>query len=189
MNLQARPPGALILLNSTGGMCLLLGTLVLAGWFFHFPALVRLRPGFNPMAAKATGLPPVYTKSVTRLVAAALACLFSFLLMSPAILSSPDSQLPACCRANGKHKCSMREMNMEPSDDSPDVKTLRARCPYRGSVSLSAAATSRTFLPKTVGAYNTGLIAHASGPEQTEARFRISFSRTRQKRGPPSLSL
>jgi len=135
------------------------------------------------------GLPSVYTKSVTRLVAAALACLFSFLLISPAVLSSPDSQLPACCRTNGKHKCSMREMNMEPSDDSPDVKMLRARCPYRGSVPLSAAAISRTLLPKTVAAYNTGLIAHASGPEQAEARFRISFSRTRQKRGPPSLTL
>ena len=136
------------------------------------------------------GLPSVYTKSVTRLVAGALACLFSFLLILPAVLSSPDSQLPACCRANGKHKCSMRAMSMEPSsNDAPTAKMLRARCSYRGSVSLSAAATSRTLLPKTVAAYNTGLIAHASGPEQTEARFRISFSRTRQKRGPPSLSL
>ena len=51
-----------------------------------------------------------------RCLASFLVAFFSFLLVSPALLTSdPESNLPACCRRNGAHRCSMLEMQGDAS--------------------------------------------------------------------------
>ncbi len=65
-----------------------------------------------------------------RALAAMLVVLFSFPLIAPALASGPnDSQLPACCRRNGKHHCAMQmaEMTREPSLALCHVSE---KCPY-----------------------------------------------------------
>ncbi|HZL57847.1 MAG TPA: hypothetical protein VFC21_12225, partial [Bryobacteraceae bacterium] len=41
-----------------------------------------------------------------RIYAILLLALFSFSLLSPAFSAQADGNLPACCRRDGKHRCS-----------------------------------------------------------------------------------
>ncbi len=54
---------------------------------------------------------------------------------------------------------------------------------------MTAANSGKTFVPEASAAFYGSLISHPTQHAQIEARGRISFSRTRQKRGPPSLLL
>jgi hypothetical protein len=60
-----------------------------------------------------------YNRSVRRLLAISLLLLFSFPLVSPllALSANPETNLPACCRRDGKHHC---QMNMQRSSASTD---------------------------------------------------------------------
>ena len=64
---------------------------------------------------------------------------------------------------------------------------LKERCPsypravaVAGSVHVFVAETQMRFAE---------IVAHPSAQPQTEARYRISFGRSRQKRGPPTFFL
>ncbi len=105
----------------------------------------------------------------------------------PALFADPESSLPACCRRDGKHHCAMMDM-VEQQDDSagPVVKSVQQRCPYfprGGGAQLNAQAA--VIDPGPV--FYAGLTSHPAVHAQTEARFRFSFSRSTQKRGPPEL--
>jgi hypothetical protein len=121
-------------------------------------------------------------KAVNRLLGAFLVCVFSFLLIVPAFPTSLESQLPACCRTNGKHKCAM---GLRHSTDS-GANVIQATCPYSGRLAMPAASSGKGFVLGASAAFYGFLISHPAQHAQVEARGRISFSRTRQKRGPPS---
>ena len=55
--------------------------------------------------------------------------------VAPAALSATEADLPACCRGNGKHHCSMASM-ARGDDAVPAVRANSPQCPYRllGSV-------------------------------------------------------
>jgi len=119
---------------------------------------------------------------VTRVAALLLLGVFGFLLIAPvAFAQDPEAQLPACCRAHGKHRCVM-----PPGAHSggPSLQSQNDRCPlfpqagalgsYHHTVTLTA---SQQFFASVV---NQPAV-HA----QIEALYRISYSRTGQKRGPP----
>ena len=119
-----------------------------------------------------------------RICAALLLAVFSSSLLTPLLVAAtPSSVLPACCRKDGKHHCSMDNMKQESSDSA--AKLVSGKCsqfPSIGSIPITANATA--VVP--VQAFLAYLISHPASQAQTEARYRISFSRSSQKRGPPA---
>ena len=123
----------------------------------------------------------------TLLFAATLLPLIAPMLSSGAMA---ESMLPACCRRVGEHHCAMspEERAMIMGDDG--MKTVRVstppekcpRCPHSlGAVHL------QVFVPEATTAHFAGLVRRPSATTQAECLRRISFDRSRQKRGPPSL--
>lgn len=136
-----------------------------------------------------------YNWLVQRVSAVLLLVLFNFSLIATFALADSESKLPECCRRNGKHHCAlmgstvMQTSLMEDGamQESPGlaVRPAAEKCPYspRGG---SSSPYGKTPLPRAARTVVASLVSHPAGPAQTEARYRVSFSRVRQKRGPPS---
>jgi hypothetical protein len=110
-----------------------------------------------------------------------LLALFSFSLISPTVFASDaDSNLPACCRRNGKHRCGM---TAESQASGPAVQA--GRCAFfPTSQGLPA-----NRIVALVGISQAGferLASHRASASQTEALSHSSYSRAGQKRGPPT---
>lgn len=115
-----------------------------------------------------------------RLCATLLLAIFGFPLILPAIRVERESKLPTCCRRGGKHHCGM------PSQPETSGAAIREKCPNYPGVSAFP-AFSNTILLNATQAFFSGIVQHPALHSQTEAFERISFSRSRQKRGPPAL--
>jgi hypothetical protein len=115
-----------------------------------------------------------------------LVALFGFSPISPLVLArDADSRLPACCRRGGKHSCGM--MARQPASSSG--QTLQAaRC--RFFPPAQAIPPGRTVSLRGVSrAIFGGLVSHPASRSQTEALYRISYSRSGQERAPPNFLL
>jgi len=113
-------------------------------------------------------------------IAIILALVFSSMLIVPALAASSDAaNLPACCLKNGKHHCAGMAQSSE--------QTVTEKCPYAQHASVAAGAASAK--PSNAALIFAGLVQHPAVSPQVEAHRRISFSRSRQKRGPPSFLL
>ena len=113
-----------------------------------------------------------------------LAGLFVFSAAGPALLAGSDSQLPECCRRLGKHRCVLNLVSSQ--DQSPDrsLDRMDEKCPcVPGSGTVGAHRYGGTAL--SCHAILFSRIGHPAGQIQTEARYRVSYNRARQKRGPP----
>lgn len=98
--------------------------------------------------------------------------------------NAAEAELPACCRRNGKHHCiMMREMAREMAASGPAMGAVREKCPY--SIEPPAILVVPAFTPSTSASIFAGVARHPAIAPQVEARFRVSFDRARQKRGPP----
>lgn len=127
-----------------------------------------------------------YTDFVRRLFAITLMLLFSFSLIAP--LFAPDAaaaSLPACCRRGGKHQCAM--LSGTGSQQGASISILAEKCPY--APEAPATIHLSIIAPSAGDAVFAGLISHPAVHAQIAAQYRISFDRSRQKRGPPSLIL
>lgn len=97
-----------------------------------------------------------------------------------------ESSLPACCRRAGKHHC-MGEIQKDSGASSKTVlRSSREICPYMPT--LPAAFHSETSGAPTRMMVVDVLLMHDAVLAQTESKLRISRTRSRQKRGPPTLS-
>jgi len=118
---------------------------------------------------------------VRRALSISLVLIFSFSLISPLLASDVvQANLPACCRRAGKHHCAMPDSN---SKQGRSVGIVSEKCPC-----IPPATTALhllVFAPPAKAAVFAGLIAHPAIHAQTVAQYRISFDRSRQKRGPP----
>ncbi|MBZ5576159.1 MAG: hypothetical protein LAP40_06320 [Acidobacteriia bacterium] len=114
-----------------------------------------------------------------RIPAWALLALFSFSLIAPALAWNPDSKLPACCRREGKHHCAMDNAL------SPASPAVQALCPFYPQTG-AAPAYAKTAVAWAASQAVAAVFSHPAGRARTEGLSRVSFSRTRQKRGPPS---
>lgn len=118
-----------------------------------------------------------------RLCATLLLALFGFPLIVPALVVASETQLPACCRREGKHHCGMASTSG--AQDTSGAR-LREKCPYYPGISATP-AFSHTTLPNAEQVFFSGIVKHPAVHSQAEALQRISFSRSSQKRGPPTL--
>jgi len=117
-----------------------------------------------------------------------LIALFSFSLIGSALFVSPSANLPECCRRNGKHHCAMMMDMAAPQVDSPSgpaFKSAPARCPFY-SKSGALPSASKTIVLQPSEEFIAALVGYPAVIAQAESRQRISFNRSRQKRGPPS---
>jgi len=126
----------------------------------------------------------IYTRDLRRLLSIFLLVILSSSLLVPAFGSdSDDSSLPACCRRNGKHHCSM-SMSHGSSESGPGFRA-NAKCP---------------LFPQTIAApavFHAAVDGHpASGSFSNECSvLRVTADQpvlqtprghSHQKRGPPS---
>jgi hypothetical protein len=122
-----------------------------------------------------------------RLLSILLLALFGMPFISPlfALTAKSGSDLPACCRKNGRHHCMG---NVEEGSQSASYKAeFRApldKCPY--CPDAVAASHSYLFAASPAQAIYAELTSHPAVFAQMESRWRISRDRSRQKRGPPS---
>jgi hypothetical protein len=108
--------------------------------------------------------------------------LFSFLLISPLLASDAvEASLPACCRRAGKHHCAFTDAG---SEQGRNISLIAEKCPY--APGAPATFHFSIFAPPASDAVFAGLFSHPAIHAQTAAQYRISFDRSRQKRGPPS---
>ena len=127
--------------------------------------------------------------TVQRLLAALVLSVIGFLPVAPVLasFSATAKNLPACCRAHGKHKCAMRGMENAPASPAAELAMYGVCGEYPFSTAMSYAQESATvFPPKATELSFEAIVSHPIEQTQTEARYRISFARSRQKRGPPT---
>ena len=122
-----------------------------------------------------------------RVLALLLLSVVGFWPLAPAIASvDSSSNLPACCRAHGKHKCQMRFDGSSTQHRTPSLYTSCALYPLSQLVSY-APVGSFVFLPVVRLSFNPP-VRHQVAAAQTDARLTFSFERSGQKRGPPSFN-
>jgi hypothetical protein len=120
---------------------------------------------------------------VRRVQAILLLVAFSFPLISlPLVSLRAEAKLPACCRRDGKHKCSMKSM-------AGAGLTLKAQsnCPLYPSGKASPAVTKFGVASPALRWQRRWLILSPRS-RRPKPGYRVSYSRAGQKRGPPSLS-
>lgn len=107
-----------------------------------------------------------------------------FALPLLAMQTAEDAGVPACCRAGGRHGCSMR---MHRVSDAPGVRGPREACPY-APVGLVSVHVDRLGLTP-VRVAGVAMVAQAAGVARAECMWRVARERSRHKRGPPVLPL
>ncbi|MBW4026938.1 MAG: hypothetical protein HIU93_06005 [Acidobacteria bacterium] len=124
-----------------------------------------------------------------RILSWALLLLFGLMPAAPLFASTPtEASLPACCRRNGNHHCAMSMAGGAAAATSGrTIAKVPERCPCLPK--STAPASSSSLSQPTAFRQTVSLHIQQNSPQQAEARYRLSFSRTRQKRGPPASSL
>jgi hypothetical protein len=122
---------------------------------------------------------------VRRASTLALLAVIGFSLIAPGVFLDAESNLPSCCRRNGAHHCTMN-VDEAAANSAMSVQAIRQTCPLF-PVAMTAPARSDVALPRPCAAVFAALLSHPSIQFQTEARYRVSFSRSNQKRGPPAI--
>ena len=112
---------------------------------------------------------------------------FCSYLSAPAIAASSYSRsnLRACCRRDGKHHCMLRKMGQH-NTSGQYVSAPPEKCPYCPDASLQLPVQWHPFTLPSAGTFYAALLSHPACAAQTGAHSRISFDRSRQKRGPPA---
>jgi hypothetical protein len=116
-----------------------------------------------------------------RMLSISMTVLLGFLLAAP-LFADATSSLPQCCRRNGMHHCT-GEMA---SGAERSFSSIGSRCP--AFPKATAASAAHGFAIAMTRGGETPVFVHPAAAPQTEARYRIAFARSRQKRGPPAVT-
>jgi hypothetical protein len=118
-----------------------------------------------------------------------LLIVFSFPLIPAAVFAhAPGSNLPACCRKDGKHGCSMKGMTVHEGSASQVAIKSAPRCDSFPKAAPFAPVPN-AFMPAATSPAIPLTLQPLSAVEHAEAYWRVSFSRAWQKRGPPASPL
>lgn len=120
----------------------------------------------------------------------ALLALFGLPFASSLLALTPRdaAKLPACCRIKGRHHCAMDAAQRSSPQHDPAFSSPVEKCPFCPAALTATHAPGPLALP-SAQTLAFGLAVHPHGVAQTESRYRIARDRSRQKRGPPALSL
>ncbi len=99
-------------------------------------------------------------------------------LVAPALGQTAQQRLLLCCRKGGAHHC----MSVMLPGDAP---VLREHCPAFPKAPVASHAGG--WMVGVTVASGRGEAVEALKARQVEAGYRISFHRSRQKRGPPAI--
>jgi hypothetical protein len=125
--------------------------------------------------------------ALRRLLAISLLVVLGLSYMSPllALDTKTGSDVPACCRRDGRHHCTAgAAMGANLAQyASPTFNGSAEKCPY--CPRAIAVVHDEAFSVPAAEAVHAELIAHPAVAAQTESKLRVSFGRARQKRGPP----
>lgn len=132
--------------------------------------------------------PSVSIKSLRRLLSIVLLAILGLPMAVPlfAATATSEANLPACCRRSGKHHCMSGEIEL--GSKAPLKTTFSApkeRCPF--APKATALVHRDVFGDRVLVASFYSQQTYDAVIAQTESKFRISRSRSRQKRGPPAL--
>ena len=131
-----------------------------------------------------------------------LACVLPCVTPLFALGRGAEWKLPLCCRRNGAHHCAMhteepgRTTALDgnvPHDSNvqdgnvPQLKALMDRCPYCPAT-IASAHPHHAYGPPQGEAQAAVTFSHPAGIVQSESRRRVARDRSRQKRGPPSVT-
>jgi hypothetical protein len=119
-----------------------------------------------------------------RWLAIAMMLCFGAPLTAPLFAADAANNLPACCRRDGRHHCAASLMG---DAAQRSISTIAPRC--QDWPKSTPAPAPQTFTPGEALTASTPLFAHAASAAQTQARYRVSFARSRQKRGPPAFTV
>ncbi len=118
-----------------------------------------------------------------------LLLVFTFGLIAPVLLlagrDGGEPKVPACCRKDGKHKCSMR--SVEPSSPAPGVSAGRVQCPMYREMK-SPPATDAYGLSIVLAFFSFDLPAARADQAASPAPAATSVHDSHEQRGPPSTS-
>ncbi len=120
-----------------------------------------------------------------RILAISLLLLFALPAIAPlfALGSNSDANLPACCRRNGKHHCSMSMEMARALSSTTQAAAQPMKCPlYPRALTM---AQHRDLSLHAAALIFAEAVAHPAIHLQTEARARVARDCARQKRGPP----
>jgi hypothetical protein len=120
-----------------------------------------------------------------RLLAITIAVLLGFTLAAPLFDVSASTTVPECCRRNGQHHC-MGGMASDTGSD-PAFSSVAPQCP-RFPIA-SPAPQPHSFVPHWAQTAGIPFSVRPASLRETEAQYRVSYARSRQKRGPPTFLL
>jgi hypothetical protein len=119
-----------------------------------------------------------------RITTALLLILLTCPMVTPLLAINSQSDLPACCRRNGKHHCT-GNMRM-PASDETQVTGAGMKCPMFPTAALVPGHNTQ-ISPNTSQVFYAAIAAHPAIHAQVESFYRICWSRSQQKRGSPEL--
>ena len=117
-----------------------------------------------------------------RLFAALLAVLLGFPPLMPLLSAETEAKLPACCRRDGKHGCSMNAKADTPGPEG--VKSRKSACPLFSAAKATSPGDTGWTAPGA--SLRFGLVPEfRTGLEQRETKLSTPVFRQASKRGPP----
>ena len=130
-----------------------------------------------------------YTKPCMRQILAflMLALIGSFqaaplLALAPSV---PEQNLPACCRRNGDHHCSMMDQAIRSASTGTGVHQVFERCPFYPRAAAVSAILLQA-LPSASTPHDVQIDIQIAAHRQTDVLYRLSLDHSRWNRGPPS---
>jgi hypothetical protein len=124
-----------------------------------------------------------------RALASFLAALFGFPLIAPFLTVSTRSDLPACCRRDGKHHCTLVDMADGP--ESPAGLTLtvvRPKCPLYPQAVLPPAVSESVALGNLSHVDAPRSLPFLLGNTESQQPDRLIFDTAHERAPPSSLS-
>jgi hypothetical protein len=116
-----------------------------------------------------------------RMMALAVALLIGLPLIAPLLPFNAATSVPLCCRRNGQHHCMGAMLPSAATDQGPAM--VAPKCPRFPMASVLPQSLALVTLD--ANSASVDLFVRPAALPQTEARYRIAFARSRQKRGPP----